>query len=63
MIIRVKLSRAENLNYFGCVAGDIVNIEIEEYVAGGVLYAGCFVPVSFSFYHYFWRDAPFLSNI
>ena len=36
MIIRVKLSRAENLNYFGCVAGDIVNIEIEEYVAGVV---------------------------
>ena len=36
MIIRVKLSRAENLSYFGCVAGDIVNIEIEEYVAGVV---------------------------
>lgn len=36
MIIRVKLSRAENLSYFGCVAGDIVNIEMEEYVAGVV---------------------------
>lgn len=36
MIIRVKLSRAENLSYFGCVAGTIVNIEIEEYVAGVV---------------------------
>lgn len=36
MIIRVKVSRAENLSYFGCVAGDIVNIEIEEYVAGVV---------------------------
>lgn len=36
MIIRVKVSRSENLSYFGCVAGDIVNIEIEEYVAGVV---------------------------
>lgn len=36
MIIRVNVSRAENLSYFGCVAGDIVNIEIEEYVAGVV---------------------------
>lgn len=36
MIIRVKVSRTENLGYFGCVAGDIVNVEIEEYVAGVV---------------------------
>lgn len=36
MIIRVKVSHAENLSYFGCVVGDIVNIEIEEYVAGVV---------------------------
>lgn len=36
MIIRVKVSRAENLSYFGCVAGDIVNIDMEEYVAGVV---------------------------
>ena len=36
MIIRVKVSRVENLSYFGCIAGDIVNIDIEEYVAGVV---------------------------
>ena len=36
MIIRVKVSRTENLSYFNCMAGDIVNIEIEEYVAGVV---------------------------
>lgn len=36
MIIRVKISRAENLSYFGCVAGTIVNIDMEEYVAGVV---------------------------
>lgn len=36
MIIRVKMSRTENLQYFGCISGDIVNIEIEEYVAGVV---------------------------
>lgn len=34
MIIRVKVSRTENLSYFGCMSGDIVNIDIEEYVAG-----------------------------
>lgn len=36
MIIRVKISRTENLSYFGCVAGEIVNIDMEEYVAGVV---------------------------
>lgn len=36
MMIRVKLSRAENLNYFGCVSGSIVSIDLEEYVAGVV---------------------------
>lgn len=36
MIIRVKVSRTENLQYFNCCAGDIVNIEIEEYIAGVV---------------------------
>lgn len=36
MMIRVKLSRAENLEYFGCISGDIVQIEMEEYVAGVV---------------------------
>lgn len=32
MIIRVKVSRSENLQYFGCVSGDIVNVDFEEYV-------------------------------
>ena len=36
MIIRVKLRMTENLQYFGCILGDIVNIEIEEYIAGVV---------------------------
>lgn len=36
MIIRVKISRSENLEYFGCVAGSIVNIDMEEYIAGVV---------------------------
>ena len=36
MIIRVKVSRTENLQYFDCTAGDIVNVEIEEYIAGVV---------------------------
>lgn len=36
MMIRVKLSRPENVSYFGCIAGDIVSIDLEEYVAGVV---------------------------
>lgn len=36
MLLRVKLTRPENVSYFGCLSGDIVPIDIEEYVAGVV---------------------------
>lgn len=36
MIIRVKVTRQENTDYFHCLAGDIVNVDLEDYVAAVV---------------------------
>lgn len=36
MIIRVKVTRQENTDYFGCSAGEIVSVDLEEYVAAVV---------------------------
>ncbi|MDD2647337.1 MAG: SpoIID/LytB domain-containing protein [Eubacteriales bacterium] len=36
MLIRIKVSRAENVNYFGVTNGDIVAIDIEDYLCGVV---------------------------
>lgn len=36
MIIRVKVTRQENTDYFGCRAGEIVSVDLEEYVAAVV---------------------------
>ncbi len=36
MIIRIKVTRQENTDYFHCLAGDIVNVDLEDYVAAVV---------------------------